>query len=280
MMKKSGLICALFVIALPAFAGGGWTKEKGKGYFKLSQNFIRGDNFYSGDAEIITIATTGVYTTSFYAEYGLTDRLEFSAYIPFFVRNAKNAVEFNDGVKIEGDELNSFGDMILGLKYGIIQKGPVVLSGSLIFGVPSGNNAGGETKLLQTGDGEFNQMIRLDASRSFYPLPFYMSTHAAFNNRTNDFSDDFRWGIEAGYQFNKLWATVRINSVHSFFNGDAAITDNGIFANNTEYFSPAVELAYSFSKNWGASLEGGFAFFGRNILAVPSFTIGVYYDLK
>ena len=76
MTRKRITITLFLSIGLTvAYAGGGWPQPKGKGYFKLSQNFIISPYYYSPSGEIIDITTISLYTTSVYAEYGLTSRL-------------------------------------------------------------------------------------------------------------------------------------------------------------------------------------------------------------
>lgn len=166
---------------------------------------IYAGSFYGPGGSIVDITTIGLYTTSVYGEYGITNRLTGIAYVPFFVRSTLNEIKFKQtGNIIPGDELSSIGDAELGIKYGLIKDKPVVVSASVMLGLPIGETAGGESQILQTGDGEFNQMIRLDASHSFYPKPFYVSAYGAFNNRTNNFSDEARFGIEFGATFKKF----------------------------------------------------------------------------
>ncbi len=278
-MIKSIIILLLFSGLLPAVAGGGWPQPKGKGYYKLGQNWITSDSFYGPNGDIVTIRSTALYTTSFYGEYGITNRLTGILYFPFFVRNTLNEEHYiPSGTLIPGEALNSLGDSDLAFKYGVITDKPVVLSATLSLGLPIGETSGGESGILQTGDGEFNQMIRFDASGSFYPVPLYASVYLGFNNRTENFSDEIRYGVEVGYTFfKKLTVISKLNVVESLFNGsDVAAESNGIFSNNTEYVSPMLEIGYSVTDNWGFSCSGGFAFSGKNILASPNFGVGVY----
>jgi len=107
--------------------------------------------------------------------------------------------------------------------------------------------------------------------------------HAGFNNRTEDFSDEIRAGIEIGAQFfNKnLWVIARTNLVESRKNGLPSGLNNGasLFANNSEYASAEIELAYNIKKNWGVSAGFGSAFRGELIFASPSYTIGVFVNI-
>lgn len=270
----------LMFVCLCAYAGGGWPQPKKGGYFKFGQNMILSSKYFGPGGSIVDITTIGLYTTSLYGEYGFTDRLTGIAYVPIFVRSTLNEVKFRQtGNIIPGDEFSSIGDAELGFKYGLIVNKPIVLSASLIFGLPLGETAGGETQILQTGDGEFNQMIRFDASHSFYPKNFYTSAYAAFNNRTNNFSDEVRFGLEIGGMFKKFIPILKLNVVQSLNNGGTAAVQNGVFSNNTEYVSPTIELNYQMTDKLGLSGSGGFAFSGQNILAAPNWGLGVYLKL-
>lgn len=277
---KAVVTIALVFVCLCSYAGGGWPQPKKHGYFKFGQNMILSSKYFGPGGSIVDITTIGLYTTSFYGEYGFTDRLTGIAYIPIFVRSTLNEVRFRQtGNVIPGDEFSSIGDAELGVKYGLITDKPVVVSASLVLGLPLGNTSGGESQILQTGDGEFNQMIRFDASHSFYPKNFYTSAYAAFNNRTNNFSDEVRFGLEIGGTFKKFIPILKLNVVQSLNNGGTAAVQNGVFSNNTEYVSPSIELNYQMTERIGLSGSGAFAFSGQNILAAPNWGLGVYLKL-
>jgi protein XagA len=287
-MIKRISITLLFCVTLSSlFAGGGWPQPKGKGYFKLSQNFIISPFYYSPSGEIIDITTIGLFTTSLYAEYGFTSRLTGILYFPFFVRGTLNEVQTiqpngNIVSNDPGDSFQSIGDTDIALKYGLVTNKPIVVSATILFGLPLGETAGGNSQILQSGDGEFNQMIRIDASHSFHPKPVYVSAYAAFNNRTGGFSDEVRFGAEVGITLKKFIPILKLNVVQSLFNGESKVlipTQNGIFSNNTEYLSPTFELNYQATEKIGVSGSVGGAFAARNILAAPNWSLGVYLKL-
>ncbi|MFM9838213.1 MAG: hypothetical protein ACKVOQ_08115 [Cyclobacteriaceae bacterium] len=281
-IKKLSTIIFLISISIStSYGGGGWPQEKGKGYFKLSQNFIISPFYYSPSGEIIDIRTTSLFTTSLYAEFGFTNRLTGILYLPFFVRGTLNEVRLNQSGRVDpGDSFQSIGDTDIALKYALIVNKPVVISATLLLGIPLGETAGGTSQILQSGDGEFNQMIRIDVSHSFHPKPVYVSAYAAFNNRTNGFSDEVRFGAEVGLTLKKFIPILKLNVVQSLFNGEGGTsTQNGIFSNNTEYLSPTFELNYQATDKFGISGSVGGAFAARNILAAPNWSLGVYLKL-
>lgn len=282
MMKKAIIMLTLILLQQVLFAGGGWPQPKGKGYFKINQYAIRSSGYFAPNGEVIDIATTGIYISSFYGEYGLTDRLTLIGYVPFFSRATLNEQVSSNGTLIaEGDSFNSFGDTDLTIKYGLITNKPIVLSASLTFGLPFGNNQGGRTGVLQTGDGEFNTLIALEASRGFNGGKGWVNTLIGFNDRSNNFSDEFRWGFEVGHKLgDKLFAAVKLYSVNSLNNGsDIETPANGIFSNNIEYLGFTPEINYQFNEKFGVSASIGGALSAKRILASPGYSLGVFMTL-
>ncbi len=286
-MKKIFLGFILLLITSVSIAGGGWPQQKNKGYFKLGQNVIRSDQFYDLQGDIIDITTISLYTTSFYGEYGITDRLTAIAYIPFFVRSTLNEVERRPSGNVEpGDEVNSFGDTDIGIKYGWTPGKKIALATTLTFGLPLGKTAGGTTdsgdaRILQTGDGEFNQMLFVDASYSFQTVPLYTSLGVGINNRTDGFSDEFRFSFELGYQpIEGLNAAFKLYSTNSLENGDSGGgAGSGVFGNNVEYLSFGPEISYAPNGSFGISISAAYAASGQNLLASPNYGLGLFYKL-
>lgn len=272
------LVLTICLSSSIAWAGGGWTHPKNQGYLKLNQSFIFADQYFQPDGTITDITTTALYTTSIYAEYGITDRLTGILYFPFFVRMTINEVRYiNSGNITPGDALNALGDTDVTLKYGLIQNGPVVMSASLTLGLPLGKTQGGEYGVLQTGDGEFNQLFKIEASSSFYPAPVYATATLGINNRTQGFSEEFHYGVEIGVNItSQLLGLVRIYGIESFKNGEPGGTANGVFSNNLEYLSIAPELDYNLNDTFGISAQAGFAVRGERILAAPNFSLGLF----
>jgi hypothetical protein len=63
-------------------------------------------------------------------------------------------------------------------------------------------------------------------------------------------------------------------------NGTAEPSMSGtLFSNNTEYLSPSLELAYELKSGFGLNASAAGAFYGRNILASPNYSVGVFYNL-
>lgn len=255
---------------------------------------IRAGSFFAGTGEILDITTTTVYQTSLYGEYGLTNRLTGLVYAPFFVRSTiARQVSTVNNQEIPGDAFQGVGNLDLGVKYGLITKGPVVLAGTLWLSLPTGQNVGGDTELLQTGDGAFSQMVLLEASHSFYPKPYYATVLGGFRHRgqatydyasgpqTVDYSDEVRWGAEIGWTPGKWVLAMKILQAIPLGNGNSAgeTGASSLFGNNVAYFSYTPEVTYRFTPQLGVSAAAGLALAARNILAAPTLQAGLVWVL-
>lgn len=291
---RSLLLATLFSLLLPALAtaGGPWPQGKGNAYVKLSEWWLRFDRHFTANGNTDPNLTTGVYNTFLYAEVGITDRLTGIVNANVFARNIVNEQRssVNQEVLVAGEALNDIGDVDLALKYTLTDNDAAIpLSVTLLAGLPTGNPQAGALGNLQTGDGEFNQLLRLDAARSI-SLPgsasAYVSAYTGVNNRTQGFSDEFRGGVEAGFGVSllgrKLWLISRLDVIESFKNGESAatFTGSGIFANNAEFTSLGLEANYYLTERLGVSVGGATALRGELIAAAGTYQAGVFLDLQ
>ena len=290
-MKHPLTTLALFcLLSTSAHAGGPWPQAAGNGFFKLSEWWIIFDQHYTDAGQIDPNVTTGIFNTSFYGEYGITDRWTGIVNANLFSRNyMNNLISNTTGELIQaGEAINTLGDIDVAVKYGLRPQGVrVPMAISLTLGIPTGQVSGGSQGNLQTGDGEFNQLLQYDIGTSFklgQKTNSYLGAYVGFNNRSNGFSEEFRYGLEWGLGLadSKLWLIGRLNTVESLKNGDTAATTNStsIFANNTEFSSAALEVNYYLSSNWGISSGIAGAFRGEIIAAAPSYSFGIFYDLR
>ncbi len=284
---KNFLLVGLFLLlANMLMAGGGWPQPKNHGYFKLSQWWVISNQHFTDTGMLDPNVTTGTFNTSIYTEYGFTDRLTGIVYFPFFSRvYSNNIVSGTTGkVIVPGDAINAIGDTDISLKYGLFVNKPVAVSATLTLGLPLGKSSGGQLGNLQTGDGEFNQMLVVDAGTSFNlgKVNTYTNAYFGFNQRNGGFSDEWRFGIEAGANLfkNRITAIMRFYGVKSLQNGtrkDDNNTGTSLFANNSEHLTISPEIAYNINDNWGASFTYGTAISGKLIFANPSYSVGVFY---
>lgn len=277
-MKKA-LLSIVMMSQLTAYCGGGWTQEKGNGFYMVSQRMISGTNYFNQDALLVASPGLSAFTTNFYGEYGITNKFTATLYTPFLTAlNRAGGVDSLGNVFL-ADKAIGFGDMDLALKYKVWDKG-VNIAVSLTAGINSGNYKAGKTGTLHLGDGEFNQMLRVDASKGFNK-GLFSTLFFGYNNRTNGFSDELHFGGEIGFQKNKFIGILKVYGRKSLFNEprkDSAIP--GLYSDNLEYFAISPQILYKLKGNIGLMAEAGFATFARNIIAAPSFSLGVYLDIK
>ncbi|MEM6263392.1 MAG: hypothetical protein AAGI38_12845 [Bacteroidota bacterium] len=296
-MKRIAFFTLLiFAMTSMSHAQSGWTQKEKEGYFKLNQSSIRAGQFFNPEGNLIDITTTSVYSTVLYGEYGINDRFTALLNAQLFVRSTINELESTvDGTVVAGDEFNGLGDIQLGLKYGILTEGPIVLATSAQLKLPTGENVGGDTELLQAGDGAFGALAMLHASHSFHPVPLYVNLSVGYQWRgtadlkyssgpvTVDYDDAFVWGGELGWTPNDNWAlALKWTQVQPLGSesSDGSTGSSSIFGNRLTYFAVIPEVNYTTSKNIGFSASVGGVFYARNILAAPSYNLGVYYVLK
>lgn len=278
-MKKTLILLSILLTQSAVFAGGGWTQKKGDGFFLLSQRVIAGEFYANSEGNIVESPLLACFTTNFYGEYGFTDKLTGILYTPFLTSLSRaGGIDANGNIFLQDDAFG-FGDIDLSVKYKLLSK-KVHVAATLTAGIPTGNLNAGSTGTLHLGDGEFSQMLRVDASSSF-KKGMFATIFAGFNNRTKGFSDEIHYGGEFGWQKNKFTTILKIYGRKSLFNEprkDSPIP--GIYSDNLEYFSISPQFLYKVKGNVGILAEGGFALAARNIIAAPSITLGVFWDLK
>lgn len=276
-MKSAVSVVLLLIITSPLFAGGGWTQGKGNGFFMVSQRYIGGSWYADDMANILQFDDkwAGVFSSHFYGEYGIGESLDLIVHTPFLT----GAFYRDEGMDVAIDEWG-IGDLDIALKYKLL-SGNVNLAASLQVGIPTGRPGaapgGNLTPVL--GDGEFNQMLRMELGSGLGSKGF-LSAMVGFNNRTNSFSDEFHASLEVGYTTGRLTSILKMYQLQSLENGSAQPAGiPGIYSNNIEYF--AVSPVFIYKKgNKGLILDLGFAPYLRNIIAAPSFTFGAFLELK
>ena len=286
---RAFLLLFLLVLTNNLQAQGPWAQGKGNGYFKLSEWWIRFDEHFTDTGDKDPNLTTGIYNTNLYAEYGISDRLTGVVNLPFFSRTTMNNLisETTGAVLVQGEALNGLGDAELGLKYTLTPNGaglPIALS--LTLGLPLGEDQGGTQGNLQLGDGEFNQILMAHIGSSFQlgNANAYWSAILGVNNRTNDFSDELRYGLEAGVNLfqDRLLLLGRLRGISSFMNGETAATamSTSIFANNAEFTSLGGEANVFLTKKLGLSVGVASPLSGKVYAVGTSYTAGVFLQIR
>jgi hypothetical protein len=284
-MKKNSII--LVALLLFTSVQGQWINEKGKGYYKIGSWSLLADEHYTDQGIVDPNATRGLFINSIYAQYGLSTKINLITYIPFLVKNYQFAQvsQTNGKVYEPRQEYNGFGDINLGLEYGLKTAGNWVFSTTLTFGIPSGKSQAGSDGSYQTGDGEFNQLLQFNLGSGYGigKQNFYLKSYFGLNNRTQGFSDEVHSYFETGTQVlkNKLLLLTRVHWIKPLYNGTlSAESSNGsIFANNVESMILAGEMAFQIGKKWGVSATLTQPLFGKVIFKATTYSGGIFFNL-
>lgn len=285
-MKKLLLYTAFLFLTQLSY--GQWSKGKGNGFYKLSAWSLNTDQYYNAEGDITSNVARSQFNINLYAEYGISEKIDLIAYVPFFARTSQDDILTTTGtLASSGDIVSSVGDIDVGFNYSIYKKGNWAASIRLLLGLPVGEDNGGIDGSYQTGDGEFNQFLSgaLGYSTQLKGVPFYAKSYIGFNNRTQDFSDEFRFGLESGINiFNKkVWLIGRLDIVQSLQNGSVnqpTIFPGSIFANNVSFIGVSAEANYYLTNTFGISAGFNGAVSGRNIAANPTVSGGIFLDIK
>jgi protein XagA len=284
-MKKATKFSAISTLILlftflgdPSVASAqAWTKAENSGFYKLDFSRIGATDVFDTKSELFPFRSITNNIASFYGEYGVNNKLTLIGYIPFLINNQLGDLKTTAGAILSpSTSETNFGDVDLGFRYQLLNKNGISLSANLLLGLPTGNST--QKDGLLTGDGEFNQMLKLAIGTG--KARWWTQGAVGFNNRTKSFSDEFRYDFEFGYKFfnDRLLTILKLNGIESLDNGTAKENIVGVFSNNVEFAGVGPEVLYYVNnkKNLGVSLRIAGSLKGRNILAAPSFAVGAF----
>lgn len=283
-MKYFSAILILTFIGMSAFAQSGWTRKKNTYFIKTSVNLFSSSDYYNPNGEKLKTTRFRQQSLTLYGEYGISDRLTAIIHFPALKLNSFENTEIAAGI----------GDLKAELKYALLQKNiPLTIAVAPEFPTGSKNNYA-QNKFssidrinLPTGDGEFNVWTTLAASHSFYPVSAYVSASTAYNYRTQyngfKFRDQLKFNFEAGYKLlDKIWLNGTLSAQTSI--GKSAGVTEFIRGEGTEFTAIGLGAAYEFVKHWSVSLQtwgySDFIFYRKNIYSAPTYSIGVFYEIK
>jgi hypothetical protein len=286
-IEKSIVFLLLSCIAMGAFAQSGWTRKKNTYFVKTSFNLFSSSEYYTPDGEKLKTTQFNQQSFNLYGEYGISDKLTAIVHFPMLKLNSYDNTETASGI----------GDLKIEWKYALLRKNiPLTLAVAPEFPTGSKNNY---VKNLQsnlgfieqinlpTGDGEFNVWSTLAASHSFHPLPIYISLSTAYNFRTQyngfTFRDQVKFNFEAGYKLlDKIWLNGTLSAQTSV--GKSNGTTDFIRGEGTEFTAFGFGAAYEVVKHWSISLQTwgytDLVFDRKNIYSAPTYSIGVFYEIK
>jgi protein XagA len=207
-------ILTMVLLAPSVLKAQAWTKAEGTGFYKLDFSRISATDVFNTKSEVIPFRTITNNITSFYGEYGVTNKFTLLGYVPFLINNKLGETKNATGaIVLPAVSETNFGDVDLGFRYQLFNKNGISLSANLLLGLPTGNST--QKEGLLTGDGEFNQMLKLAIGTG--KTRWWTQGALGFNNRTKGFSDEFRYDFEFGYKFfnDRLLTILKLNGIES-----------------------------------------------------------------
>ncbi|MFC6224601.1 hypothetical protein ACFP2F_15230 [Hymenobacter artigasi] len=272
--RLAGVAITLLLAAAPAWAGGGWTRQKGHGYAKVGLTLANTSKYHPLAGGIINTAQFQQQVYSLYAEYGLTNRLEATLNFPFFRRATFPSTSPGQGV----------GDPEFGLRYGVLTgKWPlaVQVAAQAPLGNPNAvgivNNDPANFVYLPTGNGQWNIWTRAALSHTLGTLPAFITLEAGYNFRTAGFTNQYSYGAQLGYKFfDKLWLTAAVRTLDNVRAPDPAKLARIGLGEGVAYSAASLGASYAITKRIAATADVA-AGFGklRNVYSGLQSTFGV-----
>lgn len=254
------------VLASHAAHAGPWVPDLGHGYVKLGARWLPGIGLHGGDGTTTAYGPYHELTGSVYGEFGVASHVAVWAYAPF-------VQVFSLGDPRSGATSTTVtpGDSALGVRVGLWQNTPWVVSAGLTLRVPiaraepvatvfASDAPHAEVGALRVGSGVFDAGAEVSIGRSLGGS-WYTAATVGGMFRTGGYDPTVQWSAEVGNRFSpRLAARLRLYGTHAIPVGDAAreTSPSGI-GSGTSYTGFGLEGEYRVWR-WldvGLGLQGG-----------------------
>ena len=242
----------LFFVALAPTveAGGPWLWKRGMGFFQAQfitlaypyERLLNGTTFDSRNINRSVYALD--YGLS--AEYGLTDRLNIIANLPFKYAKVGGLTETPDAFAtlLEEGSINGLSNIRIGLKYGILDSElKVAISASTSLNTVSVEIEKG----LATGFQGTSAGLMGHVGGSFAEK-WYVFGEIGFQLMFNKFDDSIEGGLEVGRSLgSKFNLALRFDIRQSLENGeyyDERLVQTGLYPSNQSWIAGSLKLNY------------------------------------
>jgi len=279
MQAKHIIFVIFFMLLMPSWLfAGAWTQKKGYIYQKLSYGYYSTDeNFGSGGGYDETAKKRDLRLkfisrdTTWYGEIGITDNLTFIWSVPY--KNMSWTEERRSSDKrLKGLTHSCLGDLDLAVKYSFL-NGPTALSAQFLF---KSELLYDKNETLMPGNNQSDYELRLLAGRSLWPWG-YVNIEAGYRWRTQAPADEFRYLVEYGLDWKRLYTFVKLNGILSADNGDEP-SGNQVSGNPSlgiEYDLGTIDITVGGKLLYGFALEGYYRkdLYGKSI--AKGYTLGL-----
>lgn len=273
-----GLFLSQFSLAQSA-----WTRKKGESYLQFSYSQISDYEtlFVEEGNDFETGRTINESTLQAYGEYGVSDKLTLSLSIPM-VSISTNEINPNatiSPVTVTEDTVTSLGNIQLGARYQLYSKKFILTAG---LNIEANTSDYDEASGIRTGADawSFSPIINFGAGFG----KSYLQAFTGVQLRTNDYSHNFRFGVEYGYKvLSKLWLAAFVDITQSLKNGDISLPsqnfETGLFVNDQEVIATGIKAIFELNDQSGLTFGYGGAAAGVAVPKSPAITFGYFLKL-
>ncbi|HSB62433.1 MAG TPA: hypothetical protein VLI67_11985 [Vicinamibacteria bacterium] len=262
------------VLLAPAAQAGPWAVGKGHFYAKLSFQHLRSTELAQPDGTLFDIPTFTRTEGSFYAQVGLTDRVDFYTSVPL-VRSADLADQPDELGRETG-----FGDLQVGLQAQFARRGNWVFAVRGTVQIPTGDETRGEG-LLPTGSGAWEGEGLFGAGLSFARGKGYGYVEVGHQYRGSGLRDTFLYNVQVGWNVGpRVTFAWNLRGVEPWTQEPGARTAGSFVGvgDRTTYSVSGPTAIVKFARHWGLQLDYDVAFHARNLAKGPTFRGGISFQ--
>lgn len=261
---RSGGLCVLIYLCPVKVWAGAWPMPKGAGQIITTTVYDTAKRGFDGEGRNSQDVSFSKVETSFFAEYGLTDRVTLVGI---------TALQEVDYLAASGRErFNGFGDTELGVRYNLYSDGKTVLSlqPSFVFAgggenIPDADLGGGENSLELRGLFGRNGFI---GSRAYF-----VDVQAAHRMRFGDDPAGWRIDVTAGLRTSQKTQVF----VQGFFSENNERLQSQDIILPTESLKAQFSCLYHVDSKTSYQIGAFQTLQGKNIVKERAVTLGVWY---
>ena len=273
------LVLSLFLLTLPglSLAGGPWIRGYRKGFVQLGYSGLYYNAVYgSTGAERAVFRNTSDVTLQLYAEYGIANRWEIRAVLPYKVLQTGTSTNLSVNPTPAGT-LTGIGNIGLGVKRAVLD-GPLKLS----VGVDALANTFTNNDRLGLRTGYEGWTVLPYVSVGSGGNRTYYFAEAGYGFMTQNYSNFLKLNGEFGYRLHpRLWVAgtidFRLSAKNGPFFNTEAYQSTGTYLNNQTYLGAGVKAAYDIVPDkFGLTASVIGALGGENVPFSRSYNAGIF----
>jgi hypothetical protein len=270
---KNKTIFVLFALSMTSvfFGQSPWLQGKNKAFVQLGFSGIFYNEVKLENETVSGIADFRDITLQVYSEYGITDKIDVLAILPY------KSVGYDGILLPQNENLSEIGNITLGLKYKVCD-GNWKLSAGLNY---TGNSTTANSDLgLRTGFQSNTYLPYLSVGST--SGNWYYFGNLGYGFMSNNYSDFLKVGGEVGYKFLKNTHVIAVTDLRNTFDSgklknNADYLASGFYLDGQNYLAAGLKLNHEFIANKiGANISAIGAFALENAPNAPSLNIGVY----